>query len=129
MKDEVDKFCRKYNAEVKPSHRVFRRATWVKVGTSVSLPSDVFDNIDYGDVACVNIQMPENRFRALLEHDKWVTTAGLHNNNHFNNNVGRVANLVVEHERECRIRQENPAVRAAYEKYLTLMRLVDSHYD
>ncbi len=85
--------------------------------------------IPYEEVKCVEIHMPEDRFRALLEHDDWVEKAGLKDNQFFNNNVSRVSNLVVEHERECRIRHENSSVRAAYEKYQTLLRMVDSYYE
>jgi len=37
--------------------------------------------------------------------------------------------IVEEYEREQRIRQDNPSVRIAYEKYQTLMSMVGSHYD
>ena len=73
--------------------------------------------------------MPEVRFRALMEHDHWLANAGLHDNKYFTNNVMRVSNMVVDHERECRIRQENPAVQAAYEKYQMLLGLVKNHYE
>jgi hypothetical protein len=89
----------------------------------------IFQTIPYEDIKCVEIHMPEDRFRALLEHNDWVEKVGLQGNNFFNNNVSRVSNMIVEHERECRIRNENPSVRAAYEKYQTLLRLVDSYYD
>jgi hypothetical protein len=95
---------------------------------SESDPS-IFQQIHYEDFKCVEIHMPEDRFRALLEHEDWVKHAGLHDNKFFNNNVSRVSQMIVDHDRECRIRQENPAVKAAYEKYQTLLRLVDSHYD
>lgn len=120
MNDKVDDFVRKYDAVVEPSHRRFRRASYSDV-TSVGLPSDVFDNIDYGDVACVNIQMPEDRFRALLEHDDWLKRR-------YAGGRPGIIDLVQEHERECRARHENPAVKKAYENYQMLLRMVESNY-
>jgi hypothetical protein len=128
MKDEVKEFCHKYDAYVQPSHHMHRRAKMMGYADWTKAPN-IFQEMPYESLKCVEIHMPEDRFRALLEHDDWIEHAGLHDNNFFNNNVGRVSHMIVEHERECRIRQENPAVRAAYEKYLTLLRLVDSHYD
>jgi hypothetical protein len=128
MNNEINDFCRKYDAFVQPSKHRHHRAKRIPFNDWYQTP-DVFQSVNYEEVQCVEIHMPEDRFRALLEHDDWVEHAGLHENSFFNNNVGRVSNIVVEHERECRIRQENPAVRAAYEKYQTLLKLVDSHYD
>jgi len=123
--DKVDEFAQKYDAVIEPSHRVFRRASYGKVSsvaTSVSLPSDVFDNIDYGDVACVNIHMPEDRFRALVEHDEWLNRT-MRSWSRFGQR-----NIVEQHERECRARQENPAVKKAYENYQMLLSMVENNY-
>ncbi len=89
----------------------------------------IFNSIPVEEIKCVEIHMPEDRFRALLEHADWVQNAGLQGNNYFANNVSRVSHMIVEHERECRIRQENPTVKAAYEKYQTLLALVQSNYE
>lgn len=128
MENEVNEFCRKYDAYVGPSNRMHRRARRVPFSVWEQDPN-IFQTIPYEEVKCVEVHIPEERFRALLEHDEWISQVGLHNNNHFNNNVGRVSQMIVDHERECRIRHENPAIRAAYEKYQTLLRLVDSYYD
>jgi len=123
MTKEVEEFCRKYDATVGPSnqrrrrHRLLTKAEWEK---------DPFEPMPTWDVATVEITMPEDRFRALMEHDHWLAHAGLHDNNHFQNNVMRVSNLIVDHERECRIRQEHPGVQAAWEQYQVMLRLVDT---
>ena len=120
---EVEEFCRKYDAQVGPSsqrrrrHRLVTMQEWVK---------DPFEPMPTWDVSMVEIHMPEDRFRALLEHDHWLAHAGLHDNNHFQNNVMRVSNLIVDHERECRIRHEHPGVQAAWEQYQVMLRLVDT---
>lgn len=115
-------FCDRYRARVETSpYRVNRvKNTHITFTNSEAIVDPALD-IEYQQM--VAIHMPEEKFHALVEHDEWVRQAGLPNNNHFHNNVMRVSNLVVEHERECQIRHENPAVKDAYEKYLTLLHL------
>jgi len=121
-KDKINEFSRKYDAVVKPSHRVFCRANYGS--TSVAIPSNVFDNVEYNDVACVNIQMPEDRFRALVEHDNWLKRkwAG------FGRHGTEVMEILEQHERECIARHENPAVKKAYENYQMLLTMVEHNY-
>lgn len=128
MKREVDEFSRKYDAYVVPSSRMHRRVKRLDYKLWSESNADMFQTIPYEQVKCVEIHMPEDRFRALLEHDRWLETAG-RPSEHINNNVARVSVMIREHERESRIRHENDSVRAAYEKYQTLLRLVDSYYD
>ena len=127
--NDIKEFCHNYDAYVQESKRMHRRSRRIDYKMWSESDPTIYQTIPYEDVKCVEIHMPEDRFRALLEHEDWVKHAGLHNNSFFNNNVGRVSQMIVDHDRECRIRQENPAVRAAWEKYQTLLRLVDSHYD
>jgi hypothetical protein len=125
----VEEFCRKYEAQVGPSAQPWRRTKPVPFSVFEEQGMAAFEQIQYQDIPMVNITMPEDRFRALMEHDDWLANVGLHENQLFRNIFMRVSNMVVDHERECRIRQENPAVRSAYEKYQTLLRLVHNHYD
>jgi hypothetical protein len=119
----VDEFCHKYQAEARPSARRWNRAKPVPYSVFESQGMNAFETREYETIPMVEITMPEDRFRALLEHDHWLANAGLHDNGHFTNNVMRVANMVVEHERECRIRQENPAVQKAWEQYQIMLGL------
>lgn len=129
MNDKLKEFCRRYDAEVNPSSKICYRA--VPVPLSVIQEKgvkDAFARREHEVVSMLEIHIPKDRFHAMLEHDDWVNRAGLQDNSFFNNNVSRVSNLIIEHERECRIRHENPAVQAAYEKYQNLLALVESHY-
>ena len=118
----VDEFCHKYQAEVGQSRRTWRRQQSVPYDVWLKDP-DVFKTIECQDVPMVEITMPEDRFRALMEHDHWLANAGLHDNGHFTNNVMRVSNMVVEHERECRLRQQHPALQKAWEQYQIMLGL------
>jgi hypothetical protein len=120
----LDEFCHKYQAQVGKSTRVWTRRQSVPYDVWLADP-DVFKSITCQDVPMVEIIMPEDRFRALLEHDRWLERAGLNGNGHFHNNVMRVSNMVVDHERECRLRAEHPAVQKAWEQYQIMLRMVD----
>jgi uncharacterized protein YoaH (UPF0181 family) len=86
---------------------------------------DFFQQFPYEEIRCVEIHMPEDRFRALVEHDEW-----LYNSRMSNRMVGGEAiQIVKQHDRETRIRHANPSVQLAYEKYQMMLNLVDSHYD
>lgn len=129
MNDEVTEFCRRYDAQVKPSREICYRAVPVPISVFQEKGTAALKHREHEVVPIIKIRIPEDRFRALVEHDDWVGRAGLQDNSHFNNNVSRVSNLIIEHERECRVRHENPAVQAAYEKYQNLLSLVDSYYE
>ncbi len=129
MRHEVEVFSKKYDAYVCSSTRMHRRVRRMDYDIWSKSDPGIFNSIPVEEIKCVEIHMPEDRFRALLEHADWVQNAGLQGNNYFANNVSRVSHMIVEHERECRIRQENPTVKAAYEKYQTLLALVQSNYE
>lgn len=118
----IKDFCKRYQARVETSqYRVSKiKNTDITFSERDAIVDPALD-IEYEQM--VAIHLPQAQARALVEHDAWINRAELFDNNHFHNNVSRVSNLVVEHERECRIRHENPAVKDAYEKYLTLLHL------
>jgi hypothetical protein len=120
----IEEFCRKYEARVGPSSQPWRRAKPVPYDVWREDP-DVFKTVEHQDVPMVEITMPEDCFRALMEHDHWLANAGLHHNNHFQNNVMRVSNMIVDHERECRLRSEHVALQKAWEQYQIMLRMVD----
>lgn len=123
MKD-LKEFCYKYEAQVGPSNRSWRRPKRVSFDIWQKDPS-IFEQMPYEEIPTVTITMPEDRFHALLEHDDWVSKAGLQGNNFFNNNVSRVSNMLTDHERECRLRYQHPGVQKAWEQYQIMLRMVD----
>ena len=121
---EVDKFCQKYDAYVRESRRMHRRLKPVSYAVCSDSDPEIFETMPITEVKCVEVHMPEDRFRALLEHDKWLYDA--RTSNYI---IGNEAVYIVEqHDRETRIRHENPAAKIAYDKYQNILRLVDSHY-
>lgn len=119
--EKLNEFTRKYDAYIRPSHRMHRRARRVDFKMWSESDPDLFNTLPYDDVACVEIHMPEDRFRALLEHDDWLHRAQMRNYIKGNEAI----DIVTQYERECRVRHQNPAVQDAYEKYQLLLRLCD----
>jgi hypothetical protein len=119
---EVQEFCGKYDAVVGPSSRMHLRSRRVAVSDWIQDFHDI-RTMPYEKVPCVEIHMPEDRFRALMEHDHWLEREFRRNEEIIGNGAVR---LVREYERECRIRNEHPGVQAAWEQYQIMLRLVDS---
>ena len=123
--NDIKEFCHKYDAYVQESKRMHRRSRRIDYKMWSESDPNIYQTIPYDEVKCVEIHMPEDRFRALLEYDEW-----LYNSRMSNHMVGGEAiQIVKQHERETRIRHSNPSIKLAWEKYQTLLRLVDSHYD
>jgi len=118
MDDKARDFCRRYNARIETSQ--YRISKIKKDGIHFS-PSQVIADpaLDIEYEQMVAIHLPQARASALVEHDEWI----------FKDLDENLGDLVKQHEVECRARNENPAVKAAYEKYLTLLNLVGSAYD
>ena len=121
----VDEFCHKYQAQVGQGRRTWRRPQSVPYDVWLKDP-DVFKTIECQDVPMVEITMPEDRFRALMEHDHWLANAGLHDNGYFTNNTMRVSNIIVEHERECRLRNQHASLQKAWEQYQIILAMYRS---
>jgi len=118
MDDNTKSFCKRYRARIEPSqYRVNKiKNTDITFSDREAVADPALD-IEYEQM--VAIHLPRNRASALVEHDEWIFKG-------LGENLG---DLVKQHEVECRARNENPAVKDAYEKYLTLLNLVGSAYD
>ena len=120
MTEKLKKFCKNYEAEVRESTSRHCRPNRVSLELS---KYDSEEHVSYKEIKCVEVRLPEDRFRALMEHDEWLHHALRHS-------LGREGICIVkQHERESRIRHENPAVGMAYQKYKAMLNLVDSYYD
>ena len=123
MDKETQDFCQRYDAQVGPSTRRHRRVRRTTVQMWSESDPELFSTLPAEDVDCVEIHMPADRFRALMEHDHWLELQQRRDQTGLTTNAVRIAR---EHEHECRIRHEHPAVQAAWEQYQIMLRLVDS---
>jgi hypothetical protein len=127
MKDKIHQFASKYEAVCKPSGQYWRRAQPVPFQLGANFDAVPDSGISYQSVPMVEIHLPEDRFRALIEHDAFLdkynhlrdsTTGSV-----FHDRLTQVRAIMDEHETECRIRNQHAAVQAAYEQYQTLLNL------
>lgn len=89
----------------------------------MDLGTAIRDTIACDHIPCVEIHMPADRFRALMEHDAWLERESRQGDGWIGNGA---VNLVRKYERECRVRHEHPSVQAAWEQYQIMLRMVDS---
>ena len=118
MNNDLEDFKNKYRATVSQG---LMRYTIPTRGSMY--PYDPFDTTFETTIKTeysVQIDMSQNDFAHLVHMQK-----------NFYDIINRrgPCEIVEEYEREQRIRQDNPSVRIAYEKYQTLMNMVDGHYD
>lgn len=127
MSREVNDFCRKYDAVVGPSTRAHRRVKRLDI-TKWQTNFDIVDTAEYQQVPMVEVHMPEDRFRALLEHDDWLDDAAQSippwQAGASHAAVARAINLVDQHDEECRLRAQYPALQDLYQQYLSMLKLV-----
>lgn len=121
-------FCQKYDAVVGPSVRAHRRVKHVGYDNWRTNP-DVFNQIEYQDQPMVEVHMPEDRFRALLDHDEWLDSAATSISPWQNGGSGQYALsrailLVDQHEHECLLRRQHPGLQELYEKYQVMLKLL-----
>ena len=119
MDKETQDFCWRYDAHVGPSARISRRHRLV---TMSDWNKDASEPAPIWYVPMVEIHMPEDRFRALMEHDHWLEREFRQGDG----SNGAVLRILREYERECRIRNEHPGVQAAWEQYQIMLRMVDT---
>jgi hypothetical protein len=123
MDYKAKSFCKRYNAKIETSK--YRISKIKKDGVRFSPEEVIADpalDIEYQQM--VAIHLPQAEACDLVENDYW-----LNERLRTPNGIGRgVESIIQQHQKECRARNENPAVKAAYEKYLALLNLTGSHY-
>lgn len=124
MDKEIQEFCRKYDAVAGPSHKVHHRVRRLDYKIWSESDPKIIDSVPYEDIPCVEIHMPEDRFRALVEHDHWLE---LNQRRHNGFEGAEAVRMAREHERECCLRNQHASLQKAWEQYRLILRLVDSN--
>lgn len=127
MSRSLREFCYKYDAVVGPGTRAHRRVKRVGYDEWRTNP-DVFSQIEYQDQPMVEVHMPEDRFRALLEHDDWLDSAATSippwQSGSGRHALDRAMRLVDQHEQETLLRMQHPGLQDLYEKYQVMLKLL-----
>lgn len=124
MSDELENFKSKYRAHVQPGHRRYAVPKRLSMDP-LSLTNEPFDlNFEYENG--VQIDMTKRDFETLIGMEAYFES--MLKDRDWENFNGYAKSIVDKHEKELRIRNNNPAAKKAYENYLTVLAMVDSYY-
>ena len=118
---ELDRFCCNWNIQLRHSSRIVRKAILPQVSTYQESHDFYFAT---EDLECYDILIPKDNFHALAEIDQRL---------HDVVTKSRVDQDYVSHMKrkemiEIRARNNNPAVKKAWDNYSTLMDMVWNEY-
>jgi len=120
MKEQIDQFCKNYEIQIVDDQK--RRARYYppKYFTD-PLRADVIskDFVEYETEKVFTVQIPESRFRALIEMEQRFF--GRHN--HGYSDADMFAMLMEKEREESWHRQSSEAVQKAYEQYSIMLNL------
>ena len=122
--DELEHFKSKYRAHVQEGHR--RYAVPKRISMDPLSPGHEPFDLSFEYEHGVQIDMSQRDFEHLVHMEKHFFDTM----NRSGPYIGDHAKMIVdEYEREQRIRNNNPGIRKAYEKYKIMLSMVDSYYD
>ena len=121
---ELKHFKDKYRAHIQPGHR--RYAVPKRMSMDSLTPNYESFDLDFEYESSVQIDMPERDFRTLIGMEAYFESQL--RDRDWENFSGYAKSIVDKHEKELRIRNTNSAAKIAYERYQSLLRLVDSYY-
>ena len=125
MSDELENFKSKYHAQVQEGTR--RYAVPKRMSMDSLTPNYEPFDLDFEYESSVQIDMPKRDFEHLIGMEAYFESQL--RDRDWDNFSGYAKSIVDNHEKELRIRNNNPAANLAYKKYLTILAMVDSHYD
>lgn len=115
-------FCKKYQAKVNiTNQRIYRHTT-----ESRYIPDGYTGDVMTTTVNIVQIEMPEDRYRAMMEKERMLESMF---NQHNSANKHPVDYFWDKFLNESIVREQVPSVKIAYDKYKNLLELVRGNYD
>ena len=120
MKEQIDQFCKNYEIQIVDDQKRRARYHPPKYFTD-PLRADVIskDFVEYETEKVFTVQIPESRFRALIEMEQRFF--GRHN--HGYSDADMFAMLMEKEREESWHRQSSEAVQKAYEQYSIMLNL------
>ena len=126
MSEELENFKIKYHARVQEGTR--RYAVPKRMSIDLLSPDkDMQLDLNFEYESSVQIDMSKRDFETLIGMEAYFESQL--RDRDWENFSGYAKSIVGKYEREVRIRNNNPAAKLAYEKYQTVLRMVDSYYD
>mgnify|MGYP000223265313 FL=1 len=122
--DNTEAFKKRYQAVVKESPLRVAKIKEYDYNYNWVDHLSLDDKLEFEYEQMVAVHLPQNRLRELVELEE-----RFHKRLNESCSLGGTASAIVRQaEQEHHIRNNNPAVKAAYEKYLHLLSLVESDY-
>lgn len=120
--DTIRDFCQYYEAYVGTSPRLWRRPKLAKqYWDDMSVFAPNFEQCSYEEVPVVEIHMPEDKFRHLIEmRDMWNRTI---TRSVQTNSVS--TQIWQQYEKESKLRNQYPALQDLWGQYQAMLKLVD----
>lgn len=122
--DDLEHFKNKYRAHIQDGHR--RYAVPKRVSMDPLSPMHEPFDLNFEYEPSVQIDMPRRDFEQLIGMEAYFESQL--RDRDWENFSGYAKSIVDKHEKELRIRNNNPAAKLAYEKYQMLLYMVNSHY-
>lgn len=121
---KIKEFYNKFEMCVQPSNRRLRRMKPHHLRTDVwntHLSDELVWNLTEAaeEVECVDVTMPVDRLEELEKFLKHYERA----EDEWRKHISKTGEILAQHREDERVRIKNPAVRQAYEHYLTLLNL------
>jgi hypothetical protein len=114
--DEVNLFCKKYQAQAELSrHKVYARPVpvrytdWLKDGANIPFHQEIERE------PMVEIYIPQDKFRDLVERDRWLGK--------MEQEAQYYKQKYLQEIEDDKIRHRNPAVKKVWEQYQMLLEL------
>jgi len=120
MKEKIDQFCKNYEIQIVDDQK--RRARYHPPRYFTDpLRADIVskDFVEYETEKVFTVQIPESRFRALIEMEQRF----FGNHNHGYSDADMFAMLMEKEREESWHRQSSAAVQKAYEQYSIMLNL------
>jgi hypothetical protein len=120
MKEKIDQFCKNYEVQIVDDQK--RRARYHPPRYFTDpLRADVIskDFVEYETEKVFTVQIPESRFRALIEMEQRF----FGNHTHGYSDADMFQMLMDKEREEAHYRHTNSAVQKAYEQYSIMLNL------
>jgi len=121
MDKEVKEFCHSYDAQVQPSTKMYHRARRIDYRVWSESDQETYQNCPIDRINCVEVHLPEDRFRALIETKQWLDKFDDRNRGR---SIHQTQKIIAQHEDETRLRHQHPGVMDAWQQYQTMLQLV-----
>lgn len=112
---EAKRFLHKYDAQASESNRMYAVREPFRYAASYDI-SSLPATFEVRQERYVEMYIPQDKFKKLVENERYILE--------LEQELQHFKGVVSHHMTDARVRDNNPVVKKAYEKYLTLLELM-----